>query len=101
MPRMIREIMDRTIRGYTVCSSTGTRLRPVPSVATENRGLAARWEIIWGWLGSTAGSPQTVQHWGLRSEDSAPTPATHRLDSFFNGLLELVKKQFPRFSFNP
>ena len=29
-----------------------------------------------GWLGSTEGSPQTSQHWGLRSEDSAPTPAT-------------------------
>ena len=24
---------------------------------------------------------------GLRSEDSAPTPATHRLDSFFYGLV--------------
>ena len=22
--------------------------------------------------------PQTLQHWGLRSEDSAPTPATRR-----------------------
>ena len=33
-----------------------------------------------GWLGSTEGSPQTLQHWGLRSEDSAPTPATPSSD---------------------
>ena len=28
-----------------------------------------------GWLGSTAGSPQTLQQQGLRSEDSASGPS--------------------------
>jgi hypothetical protein len=36
-----------------------------------------------------------VQHWGLRSEDSAPTPATHRLDSFFKGLLGAAEAGWP------
>ena len=60
-------------------------------ISTFNQSSSPLKNFLGVWLGSTGGSPQTVQHWGLRSEDSAPTPATHRLDSFFNGLLAGVE----------
>lgn len=70
---------------------------PVSLVSLQNSSFRVRYSIFTAAIrvsslklvpmGSTAGSPQTSQHWEQRSEDSAPTAATYREKSFFNRLL--------------
>ena len=57
------------LAGMSHEQATSPRLGELLS-ALEAAGATERW------LGSTAGSPQTSPNSGLRSEDSAPTPAT-------------------------